>query len=97
MPTYIILGKYTQEGIAKIKTSPEKTEAAQKVFKSIGGKFRDFYYTQGQYDFVVVCEAPDNEEMMKALLTIGGKGEVRTETLAAIPADKGTEILKELP
>ena len=97
MPVYVVLGKYTQEGIDKIKTSPDKREAARKVFESIGGEFKDFYYTLGQYDFVVVCEAPDNEAMMKALLIIARKGEVRTETLPAIPADKGAEIIKELP
>ncbi|KON30376.1 hypothetical protein AC482_04030 [miscellaneous Crenarchaeota group-15 archaeon DG-45] len=97
MPVYVILGRYTQEGVAKIKTSPEKREAAQKVFESIGGALKDFYHTLGQHDFVAVCEAPDEEAMMKALLIIARKGEVRTETLTAIPADKGAEILKDLP
>ena len=94
---YVILGKYTQKGIENIKTSPDKREAAQKVFESVGGEFKDFYYTLGQYDFVVVCEAPDEEAMTKAMLIIAGKGEVRTETLTAIPADKGAEIIKSLP
>lgn len=97
MPVYVILGKYTQEGIAKIKTSPKKIEAARKLFESIRGEIKDFYYTMGQYDLVVVCEAPDVEAMTKALLIIAGKGEVRTETLPAIPADKAAEIFKELP
>lgn len=81
----------------KIKDSPKKIEAAQKVFESIGGEMKDFYYTMGQYDFVVVCEAPDDEAMTKALLIIAGKGEVRTETLPAIPAARGAEIFKDLP
>lgn len=97
MPTYVILGKYTQEGIANIKTSAEKREAVRKLFESIGGNFRDFYYTMGRYDFVAVCEAPDNEAMTKAILTIAMKGQVRTETLVAIPAEKGAGIIKELP
>jgi uncharacterized protein with GYD domain len=97
MPMYVILGKYTQKGIENIKTSPEKREAAQKVFETVGGEFKDFYFTLGRYDFIVVCEAPDEEAMTKALLIIAGKGEVRTETLTAIPADKGAEIIKSLP
>lgn len=39
MPTYVILGKYTQKGIENIKTSAEKREAVGKVFESVGGKF----------------------------------------------------------
>ena len=97
MPFYVVLGKYTQKGIENINTSPEKREAVGKVFESVGGKFKDFYYTLGQYDFVAICEAPDDEAIMKAMLTIGSKGEVRTETLTAIPADKGTEIIKGMP
>ena len=64
------------------------------MFKSVGGAFKDFYYTMGQYDFVAICEAPNEEAILKAMLTIGSKGEVRTETLTAIPADKGAEIIK---
>jgi len=97
MPFYIVLGKYTQKGIENIKTSAEKREAVGKVFESIGGEFKDFYYTLGKYDFVAVCEAPDEEAILKAMLIIGSKGEVRTETLTAIPADKGTEIIKGMP
>jgi len=97
MPTYVILGKYTQKGIENIKTSPEKREAAQKMFESIGGEFKDFYYTLGKYDFVVLCEAPDERAMLKALLIIASKGEVRTETLTAIPADNGAGIIKGMP
>ena len=97
MPTYVILGKYTQKGIENIKTSAEKREAVGKLFESVGGEFKDFYYTLGQYDFVAICETPNEEAILKAMLTIGSKGEVRTETLTAIPADKGTEIIKGMP
>jgi uncharacterized protein with GYD domain len=97
MPVYIILGKYTQQGMENIKTSAEKREAVGKVFESVGGEFKDFYYTLGQYDFVAICEAPDEGAILKAMLIIGSKGEVRTETLSAIPADKGAEIIKGMP
>ena len=97
MPIYIILGKYSQKGIENIKTSTEKREAVGKVFQSVGGKFKDFYYTLGQYDFVAICEAPNEEAVLKAMFLIGSKGEVRTETLTAVPADKGTEIIKGMP
>ena len=97
MPVYIVLGNYTQKGIENIKTSAEKREAVGKVFESVGGKFKDFFYTMWQYDFVAICEAPNEEAILKAMLSIGSKGEVRTETLTAIPADKGTEIIKGMP
>ena len=97
MPMYIVLGKFTQEGITKIKDSPKRLDAARKVMKSVGGEIKEFYYTMGQYDFVAVFEAPNDQAMTKVLLTVGGIGAVRTETLPATPPDKMAALLKELP
>jgi uncharacterized protein with GYD domain len=97
MPKYIVLGKYTAEGIKNIKDSPKRLEAANKLAESLGGKIVKFYYTMGRYDFVTVVKATSDETMMQALLTLGSQGSISTETLTAIPADKGAEILKKLP
>ena len=97
MPTYVVLGKFTTEGIKNIKDSPERLEAAKKVLKSVGGEMKKFYYTLGQYDFVAIGEAPDAEAMMKAMMTIGSSGAVGTQTLTAIPAEKAAKFIKELP
>jgi len=98
MPMYIVLGRYTQKGIENMKASPERLEAAKKVARSVGGEIKEFYYTMGRYDFVAICEAPNDEAMTKSLLITGGVGAVRTETLPAIPADRFfTAIVKGLP
>lgn len=55
------------------------------------------FYTMGQYDLVVVCEAPNDEAMTKAMLIIGSVGAVRTETLPAIPAVNAAELIKSIP
>jgi len=47
----------------------------------------------GQYDMVVIMEAPSNEAAMEGLLKTGSLGNVKTETLVAIPAEKGVEIM----
>jgi uncharacterized protein with GYD domain len=94
---YIVLGKFSQEGVAKIKESPQRLEAAKKVLRSVGGEIKEFYYTMGRYDFVAMCEAPNDEAIMKALFIIGAVGAVRTETLATIPAEKAAGIIKTLP
>ncbi|MHA2219610.1 MAG: GYD domain-containing protein [Candidatus Hodarchaeales archaeon] len=54
---YIILGKYTEEGIKNMKDSPKRLEAAQKVAKSFGGEIKQFsdesyhYYRLSRGDF----------------------------------------------
>ena len=97
MALFIILGSYTQEGITNIKESPQRLEAAKKVAASVGGAIKEFYYTMGRYDFVVIAEAPDYDAMLKALMTVGSTGTIRTETLQAIPFEKAIDILKDLP
>ncbi len=97
MPKYVILGKFTADGIKNIKDSPKRLEAANKLAESLGGKIVKFYYTMGRYDFVTVVKATSDEAMMQALLTLGSQGSISTETLTAIPAEKGAEILKKLP
>ena len=98
MPTYIVLGKFTQEGVTKIKESPQRLGAARKVAKSVGAEIKEFYYTMGRYDFVAITEGPSNEAVMQALFTICSVGAVRTETLVAVPAEKAAaEIIKKLP
>jgi uncharacterized protein with GYD domain len=97
MAIFIVLGSFTQEGITNIKDSPQRLEAAKKVADSVGGVIKEFYYTMGRYDFVAITEAPSYEAMMRALLTIGTTGAIRTETLQAIPIEKAVDIIKELP
>ena len=93
MPTYIILVRFTQKGMENIQDSPKRLEAARKLGKSLGGKITAAYYTMGRYDMVVIMEAPSNEEAMKGILKTGSLGNVKTETLVAIPAEKGVEIM----
>lgn len=97
MALFIILGSYTQEGIMNMKESPQRLEAAKKVAESVGGSIKEFYYTMGRYDFVVIAEAPDIDAMLKALMIVGSTGTIRTETLQAIPFEKASNIIKDLP
>ena len=65
----------------------------RKLGKSLGGEITAAYYTMGQYDMVVIMEAPSNEAAMEGLLKTGSLGNVNTETLVAIPAEKAVEIM----
>lgn len=95
MPLYFILGKYTKEGITKIKDAPDRYEKAKKAAQSVGGEIKSLHYTIGRYDFISLIEAPNNEAMMQLLFMLGRGGVISTETLVAIPAEKGAEILKK--
>ena len=97
MPTYITMLKYTQLGIKNIKQAPGRLDAAKKAFKAAGAEVRDFYLVMGQYDAVVVCEAPDDDTMAKLALTVGSQGNVQTETVPAFTEDEYRKLVTELP
>ena len=97
MPTFIILANWTQDGIKNIKESPTRLEAAKKAFKSFGGELKEFYMVMGQYDMVVIGEAPNADALSKIALTIAGGGSVRTETLRAFTEKEYRKIVGDLP
>ena len=97
MPTYITLARWTQEGIEKIKESPARLEAFKQVVKSAGGEVKGFYMVTGQYDMVIVSEAPNDEALAKITLATGSRGSVKTETLRAFTEDEYRKIVAALP
>ena len=96
MATYITLFKYTQQGIKNIKQGPDRLDAGKQAFKSAGAEIKDFYLTMGQYDAVVVSEAPDDETMAKIALTIGSQGNVQTQTFRAYPESEYRKLISAL-
>ena len=97
MPTYITLGKWTQQGIQKIKESPARLDAFKKLVQSAGGTVKAFYMVAGQYDIVLICEAPDDAAVAKITLATSSKGSVATETLRAFTEEEYRKIISTLP
>jgi uncharacterized protein with GYD domain len=97
MPSYIILGKYTAQGIQNIKQGPERTQAAKQAIEGAGGKWTGFYLTMGQYDFVTIVDMPDDEAFTRALLQVASSGNIITETLKAFPEADYRRIIGSLP
>ena len=97
MPTYITLLTYTQQGVGSIKDSPARLDAAKKAFQSMGAEVKGFYLVMGQYDALVISEAPDDETAAKLALATGALGNVRTETLRAFTEDEFRQLIAALP
>jgi uncharacterized protein with GYD domain len=97
MATYIVLLRYTQQGVEKIKESPARLDAAKKAFRAMGAELKQWYLVMGQYDAVVVSEAPDDETAAKLALAIGSQGSIRTETLRAFTEDEYRKLIAALP
>ena len=97
MSTYVTLIRYTQRGVENMKESPARLEAAKEVYKSMDAELKAFYLAMGQYDAVVISEAPNDETATKLALTIGAAGAVRTETMRVFNEDEYRQLISELP
>lgn len=96
MPTYVTLLRYTSNGIQKIKASPTRLEAAKQSMRAMGGELKAFYLVMGQYDAVVITEAPNNETAAGFALATRARGFVQTETLRAFTEEEYRKILAGL-
>ncbi len=97
MATFIILGNYTAQGMAAIKESPARVDAAREQLAAIGVTLKDFYLTMGEYDMVVVAEAPDNATVAKALIALGAQGNISSTTMAALTEDEFKALIADMP
>ncbi len=50
----------------------------------------------GQYDMVITAEAPDDAAIAKAVLSIGSKRAVQTETMRAFTESEYRSIVSEI-
>jgi uncharacterized protein with GYD domain len=96
MPTYIMLANWTDRGAQQIKDSPRRLETAKRALIEMGGEFKAFYMTMGQYDLIGVYEAPDDAVAARFTLLLGMLGTVRTQTLKAFPEAAYREIIGSL-
>lgn len=97
MPSYIMVGNYTRQGMDKIRGAPARIDTAREVIASLGGQLHNWYVTMGRHDFVAVIEAPSDEVMARLALAIGSHGNISTETLRAFNEQEFLQIVSELP
>ncbi len=80
-----------------IKEITKGLEASKKAFKAVGAKPVAHCFTMGQYDVVLIAEAPSDEAMTKALLDFGRVGVLRTETMRGFTPDEFVKMVAEIP
>jgi uncharacterized protein with GYD domain len=96
MPTYIILGNLTDQGIRNIKDSPKREDAFRKLCEKMGAKVKDAYRTMGRYDVAAIVDAPDDVAINALVYSLGALGNVRTETLRAFTRQETDAALAKM-
>ncbi|MBC8389840.1 MAG: GYD domain-containing protein [Actinobacteria bacterium] len=92
----IMLMKVTDQGLKDIKNAPQRIEQGIKTFENMGGKILGFYTVTGEYDYIVIGEAPSDEVGMAFIMGLCAQGNVSTTTINAYTKEEFAEIVKKL-
>lgn len=95
MSVYLLLTTLTDAGRKALQDDPEILKEINKETELMGVKIITQYALLGQYDFVNIVEAPNNEVVAKLAIRLSAKGTTQTLTLAAISIDDLISTLKE--
>ena len=92
MPLYMVQVSYTPQAIAAMVKSPQdRTEAIRELAAGAGCQVRDVFFSQGDYDVVIVYEAPDAEAANAVALAAIAAGHLRA--FKTTPLFTGAEMM----
>lgn len=98
MPTYVYQLAYTAESIAAQLQDPQDRleTAARPVAEAAGGKLLGGGFAFGEYDIVLLVEAPDDETMAAIALAVAAGGAVKSaKTTKLLSGPQYVESLKK--
>ena len=72
------------QGAQDIKNAPKRIRAAGKMIEKMGGKLTGFYLTIGDYDYIAIGEAPNDEVACTFLLGMGATGILKDNDIKGI-------------
>ena len=97
MPTFIITGTWTDQGIRAVKDVPKRAQAARDPAQKLGVDIKQVYLTSGESDLLIIVETANVDNIPKFAMALGSLGNVRTRTVRAWPEAEMTKFISELP
>ena len=94
MAIYIALTNLSSSGRKAIAKDPSRIKANNKEIEAMGVKILAQYAVLGQYDFITVFEAPNEDAIFKVATHVTGSGVAQVQTLAAKSADDFIRAVK---
>ena len=96
MPTYVVLGKYTDQGGRNINDAVTRLIAVQQRLQDAGGKMLRWHMTLGEYDLVTIIEVPSDDDVLQLALEVATVGNLRTTTLRAFTQEQVAAVVSKL-
>ncbi|MGE4358123.1 MAG: GYD domain-containing protein [Candidatus Omnitrophota bacterium] len=91
MAKFLMLGKYTLEGIKGI--SKERTNKGVELIEKAGGKVEKMYVLLGEYDLVFLVDFPDNASAIKTSVELTKLTGIGFTTCPAISVEEFDKLV----
>ncbi len=95
MPLFVALGKATEEGLRHLVGLNQRHRAAVRRAEKLGARVVGSYALLGHYDYLAILDCPDLSTAMKVVAREAAGGNIRYETLAAMPLDDFAALVEE--
>jgi len=97
MALYMTQFAYTAEAWAALAKNPaDRSGALQSLFEGVGGRLIGLYYCLGEFDGVVLAEAPDTGSVTAALIAAVGAGHIKAiQTTSLLSPDEMIQALQK--
>jgi uncharacterized protein with GYD domain len=88
MPTFVVLGRYTEQGGRNIADALTRRQAVEQAIELAGGKMLSWHLTLGEYDLVTIIDVPGDEVVLRLALEVAKVGNVKTTTMRAFGGEE---------
>ncbi len=97
MPLYMTQASYTSEAWAALTQNPEdRREAFGRLAETMDGRLLSFYNSFGEYDLLVIYEAPDESTAAAIVLAATSPGHLsKVKTTVLLSAEEGMEAMRK--
>ena len=96
MATYIVLGDWTDQGVANFEQTVDRYDTGVSQLEALGVRVKERFWTLGDHDMVSIIDAPNDEMLAAALLKLASLGNFRTTTLRAFSADEMRAVIAKV-
>ncbi len=86
----------THEGIDALKEAPDRIEQNKKLWEDAGAKLLAWYVVLGDYDYLLITEAPNEKVMAEVAIKASRRGRTKFTTYSAISVDDFKEVAERL-
>jgi uncharacterized protein with GYD domain len=95
MPEFVRLHRLTSTGAAELGDFKKSLEEFRELQEKMGVKLIASYACLGDYDFVSIINAPDDETAFELSARLGRRGNISTVTMKAMPIERFADMTEK--